>query len=404
MRLVATLLLWLMAALPAAAQDFSALARLDVARSQIHDEGDGLRAELHLSQAVPYRAYTLAEPWRLVLDFRELDFRGATPTALLNADNAAGVQFGTIRPGWSRLVVELGAPMRIDVAGLQVDEASGEAVLQVGLAASSAEGALAASGISQTPGWEAGAESDLALPVAPEADDRLVVVIDPGHGGIDPGAQRAGLNEADVMLTLALELSEAVTRAGMRPVLTRTEDVFVPLPDRISIARAAGADVLISLHADALEDDDVTSGASIYTLSASSESEASSRMAERHERGDILGGVDLAGQDDSIATILMELARTETAPAGQRLADALLTALREEGARLRTNPRREALLAVLLAADFPAVLVEVGFLSSERDRAELTTEEGRAKIIAGIVSALRRWEAGEEARAPLLRR
>ncbi|NDV00448.1 N-acetylmuramoyl-L-alanine amidase [Pseudoroseicyclus tamaricis] len=398
--LLAALLILLAAAAPA--QDFSALARLDVAQSQIRDDGDGLGVELHLSQTVPYRAYTLAEPWRLVLDFRELDFRGATRAGLLNADNAEGVRFGPVQPGLSRLVLELGAPMRIATAGLDVDEAAGTATLRVSLVAASAQSATAVAGAPASPGWPDPATAALA-PAAPEEAAPLTVVIDPGHGGLDPGAQRAGLDEADVMLTLALELSEALTRAGMRAVLTRTEDVFVPLQDRISIARAAGADVMISLHADALEDDEVTSGASIYTLSASAENEASSRMAERHERGDILGGLDLSGQDDSIATILMELARTETGPSGLRLADALLTALREEGARLRTNPQRQALLAVLTAADFPAVLLEVGFLSSARDRAELTSAEGRAKIIAGITSALRRWAATEEARAPLLR-
>ncbi|WP_373356528.1 N-acetylmuramoyl-L-alanine amidase [Pseudoroseicyclus sp. CXY001] len=392
----------LLLATPLAAQEFSALARLDVAQSQIRDEGDGLAAELHMSQAVPFRAFTLADPWRLVLDFRELDFRGATRLGLLNADNAGDVRFGPVRAGWSRLVVDLAAPMRIGTAGLRVDPASGEAVLRVTLDAAAEETARAEAGAPEAPGWE-DAEPAL-IPEPPAEEGPLVVVIDPGHGGIDPGAERAGLSEAALMLTLARELSESLSRAGMAPVLTRTEDVFVPLQERISIARAAGADVMISLHADALEDDSTTSGASIYTLSAAAESEASARMAERHERGDILGGVDLTGQDDSIATILMQLARTETGPAGLRLADALLTALQEEGARLRTNPRREALLAVLTAADFPAVLVEVGFLSSERDRAGLSTPEGRAPIVAGITTALRRWEAEEATRAPLLRR
>ena len=170
----------------------------------------------------------------------------------------------------------------------------------------------------------------------------------------------------------------------------------------MTIARAAGAGVMLSLHADAL-DDDVTRGASAYTLNAEGEDRAAQRMAERHERGDLLAGLDLTGQDDRVATVLMDMARAETAPASDRLADALVAGLRGAGAAVNSRPRREGRLAVLNAADFPSVLLEAGFLSSAADRAVLTSADGRASIVAGIVAALQDWAAAEAARAPLKR-
>jgi len=394
------------------AQEFSGLARLDVAASGVRDSVAGLEMTLYLSQAVPFRAYTLDAPPRLVLDFREVDWRGATPAALLAATRATGLRFGAIRPGWSRMVVDLAGPYALETAGLVVDDLTGTARLDVRLQPVDPAAFAARSG--EPPGAPhgstPGAEWDIAPPPAspesrvPPADDGpLTVVVDPGHGGIDPGAIRGDLTEAALMLTLAVELADAINRSGtMRAVLTRDSDIFVPLAQRMTIARAARADVLISLHADALELD-AAQGASVYTLSGAALDQASARMAERHERGDLLAGLDLSGQDDTVATVLMDLARLETAPQSLRLADALVAGLQASGAALNGRPRREGPLAVLNAADFPSVLVEVGFLSSQQDRDRLTSPRGRAPIVAGILAALQTWAADEAARKTLNR-
>ena len=393
--------IWL--AHPARAQDpFSGLARLDVAQSQVRDQGDGLSVTLYLSQPVPFRVFTLDAPRRLVLDFREVDWRGATREGLLNADNATDLRFGVLRPGWSRLVIDLAGPLLIDTAGMAVDQTVGTATVRVMLNLGTAADFAANSGAPPDADWQ-------LTPVAPTApppdqpDGPLTVVIDPGHGGIDPGADRDGLVEKDLMLQLALELAEALNRTeGIQAVLTRSTDVFVPLADRMSIARAAGADLFLSLHADALDEDTAT-GASVYTLTDEAVDQASERMAERHDRGDLLAGVDLAGADDTVATVLMDMARLETAPQAERFADAVVQGLEDAGAGVNRNPRRTAPLAVLNAADFPSVLIEVGFLSSERDRAALSDARGRGRIVAGIVSSVGRWAADEAARAPLVR-
>ena len=315
-------LLFLLWPLTATAQDFTGLARLDVAQSQVRDAEDGLEVTLYLSQPVPFRVFTLDEPRRLVMDFREVDWRGASRAGLLNADNATDLRFGAFRTGWSRMVIDLAGPTVINTAGMEVDKTNGTAVVRVRLSTTDPETFAAASGAPPDPDWDMQATEQpvLQAPVE-EGDDDLVVVIDPGHGGIDPGAVRGGIKEADIILQFSLELEEALARAGgIRPVLTRRSDIFVPLEERMTIARAAGADVFLSLHADAL-DEEVTRGATVYTLTGEAQDNASARVAERHDRGDLLSGLDLSGQDDMVATILMDLARLETAPRSLRLAD-----------------------------------------------------------------------------------
>lgn len=405
MRIWLALVLWLAAGW-AAAQEFTGLARLDVTQSRVAEAGEGVEITLYLSQPVPWRIFTLDEPRRLVLDFREVDWRGARPEDLIEGRPASDVRFGALRPGWSRMVVDLVAPMAVTTAEMAVGAADGTATLRVRLDPVDAEGFAAAAGVPPGEGWDDAALAGRAgaLPPPPPDDGEFVVAIDPGHGGVDPGAMREGIIEAELMLVFARELAEAVNRSGtMRAVLTREADIFVPLAERMTIARAAGSDVLLSLHADALEGFDAATGASIYTLSQEAVDAASARMAERHGRGDLLAGLDLSGQDDTVATVLMDLARLETGPAAIRLADTLVAAMERAGAVMNSRPRREGPLAVLNAADFASVLVEVGFLSSAEDRARLTTAEGRAPIIRGIVDGLQLWAAEEEVRRGLLR-
>ena len=403
MRVLLSVVLWLWAGL-VAAQEFSGLARLDVTQSTVAEVGDGVEITLYLSQPVPWRVFTLDTPRRLVLDFREVDWRGARPEDLIVGRPASDVRWGALRPGWSRMVVDLVAPVAVVTAEMDVRESDGTATLRVVLEPVEAAAFAAAAGEPPDPGWDV-AQGAPVLGPPPERDDGVIVVaIDPGHGGVDPGAEREGVVEAQLMLAFGLELAEAVNRTGtMRAVLTRSEDVFVPLAERMTIARAAGADVFVSLHADALDEMDAATGASVYTLSAEAVDAASERMAERHNRGDLLAGLDLSGQDDTVATVLMDMARLETGPAGMRLADVLVQTMGQAGAVMNSRPRREGPLAVLNAADFPSVLVEVGFLSSAADRERLSTPEGRAAVVTGIVDGLQLWAAEEEVRRGLLR-
>ncbi|MBW7922116.1 MAG: N-acetylmuramoyl-L-alanine amidase [Rubellimicrobium sp.] len=384
------LALLLVLAPPVQAQDFTALARLDAGASRIErGEDGGLTLTLALSQVVPWRIFTLDAPRRLGVDFSELDWRGVDPETL-----GDGVRIVTLRPGWSRLTLPLAAPLRLLSAQMAEDAGDHSARLVAVLVPGDAADFAARAGAPSDPGPDARLQPGVTPAPAPDAGPP-VIAIDPGHGGIDPGAEREGLSEADLMLALARELAESVNRSGrLRAVLTRDGDDFVPLQTRMTLARAAGAVALVSLHADALEED-AARGASIYTLTAEAQAGASARLAERHDGADLLAGVDLTDAGDAIATALMDLARQETAPRSDRLAAALVAGLRDAGARLNSHPRRAAQLAVLEAADFASVLVETGFLSDDRDRAVLSTAEGRAVLVAGITAALETWLDGE---------
>ncbi len=389
--------------------EFLALARLDPARSHIiSPDGRGLEIELQLSQAVPWRVFTLDEPRRLVLDFREVDWGGAGREALLRGGAAPvkDLRLGRIVPGWSRMVVALGAPLAIESAEMKTDPTSGAARVVLRMEPVSGAAFAAAAGRPAAAGWEALPPPARVAPAIRRQDGTrpLLVVLDPGHGGIDPGAEHAGLKEADLVLVIARRLKEALLReGGFDVLLTRNDDIFVPLAERLSIARAVGADVFISLHADALPEGRAR-GATIYTLSRRASDAASQRLAESHDRADLLSGVDLAGQDDEIALVLMDLARRETLPRSEALAQALVEAMKGGVGGLHKRPHQSADFSVLKAADIPSVLIEFGFLSSEEDRANLASPRWQERATRAIVAALGAWARADAAQAELLRR
>ncbi|MBT8476311.1 MAG: N-acetylmuramoyl-L-alanine amidase [Alphaproteobacteria bacterium] len=387
---------------PAAARaELSALARIDAGQSAIVDKGQGAEITLSLSQSVPWRVFVLDNPRRAVLDFSDVLWPQA-----VKEDAAAieAVRMGAFQPGWSRMVLDLAEPMVVGTAAMATGAEDGRATLRVTLRpVSESEFALSA-GAPQSARFRL---QEPRLPRAPadDEDGRLHVMLDPGHGGIDPGAEAGGLQEAALMLTFARELREVLLRSGGFEVsMTRDGDVFVPLETRITLARAAGADVFVSLHADALpEDAGQASGATVYTLSDEASDLASQRLAERHDQSDLLAGVDLTGQGDEIALILMELARRETEPRVDNLADALVGGIRDATGPVNSRPRRSAGFSVLKAPDIPSVLVELGFLSSARDRAKLADPEWRAKAAEGIRDGLRLWVQEDAIRAQLVR-
>ncbi|KAF0677631.1 putative N-acetylmuramoyl-L-alanine amidase [Profundibacterium mesophilum KAUST100406-0324] len=382
----------------------TALARPVAAQSEIVDFGAVLQITLALSQPVPWRVFTLDAPPRLILDFNEVDFTGAALEERVASDRIAALRYGAFAEGWSRMVIALAEPMIVETAGLTAAGPSGRAIMKLQLAPTDARRFAELAG--PPPG------SDLSRPRAvemPKARARrtgerpLRVVLDPGHGGIDPGAEVDALDEADLMLTFALELAQVLRAAGMEVSLTREEDVFVPLEARVSFARKVEADAFLSLHADALAEGNA-SGASVYTLSAAATDEASARLAERHDRADLLSGVDLTYHDDAVATVLMDLARLETEPRSDRLADALVAGIAAQTGDMHKRPRLRAGFSVLKAPDIPSALIELGFLSSRSDLERLTSPAWRGRAAAGIRDALLAWGEEDAREGELLRR
>lgn len=385
----------------AVAEGLSALARLSGA-ARLRTEGGGLIVELPLTQPVPWRLRHLAEPPRLALDMRQVDWAGFSTTTSL-PEAVAGLRHGALAGGWSRLEIALAQPMLAQGAGMSVDAATGRAVVSLRLAPASDTAFAARVALDAEIGAAPAASQQGAR--APLGERPAVVVLDPGHGGIDPGAVHGDLTEAGLMLTFSRELAEALRRReGFEVVTTRDDDSFVSLEARLRIARQAGADLFLSLHADSLPEGEA-SGATVFTLAAEASDEASALLAERHDRADLLGGgVDLRRADDTLAQVLMAIARNETRPATDRLAQALVEGITGAGLRMHRRPWQQADFTVLRAADIPSVLLEVGFMSSSRDREKLQDGAWRAQMADALADALQSWVGAEAARAWLRRR
>lgn len=385
------------------AQELTALARVDPGKSQITDGWFGkTQVTLSLSQGVPFRVFLLDEPARLVVDFREADWADVRPDMILTEPGrVSAVRFGAFRPGWSRLVADLAEPMVPVEVGMPVDTASGGATLQIALEQTDAEGFAAQAGAPAGAGWESQALARPKVTTGLEKN-RFVVAIDPGHGGIDPGAERDGVNEKTLMLSMARALRDLLIRDGVEVVMTRDADVFVALETRVAIAHQAQADLFLSMHADNLSQGGAR-GATVYLLSEEASDVASAHLAARHNRSDIIAGVDLSGSDDQVAGILLDLARQETEPRSEALAEALIAGMTEVGGPMNRRPLRRAGFSVLKSADIPSVLVEVGFLSSDRDLKNLRDPVWRSVMIGGIADAILKWRDLDAARAPLVR-
>ncbi len=215
-----------------------------------------------------------------------------------------------------------------------------------------------------------------------------LLVLDPGHGGKDPGAiGTSGTYEKHVAFAAAGELARQLRAAGRyRVCLTRENDVFIPLEDRVAMAQANGAALFISIHADAVADHTVR-GASVYTLSATASDVQSARLADRENAADRYGGPATAGVSPQVAEILASLVRHETRVASAHMQQHVVAALGQD-VHLLDNPARHAGFAVLKAADIPSVLVEMGFMSNPRDEAALCQSGHRAMVVSAIHKAV----------------
>ncbi|WP_435167335.1 N-acetylmuramoyl-L-alanine amidase [Falsirhodobacter sp. 1013] len=373
-----------------------ALAEAQLERGSLREGwGGGVEVSLILSGPAPWRARMLADPPRLVLDFRDTSI-AEVPFA--PRKRVTAVEAGAIRPGWSRIVLTLGGPYAITAAEMRVRD---DATVQVALEPAD-EAAFRVAALRPEPEeWTLPKEPP---PPVPEGDGPLLVMLDPGHGGIDPGAQHDGLTEKALTLSFAQELKRLlVADQGFRVALTREDDRFVPLETRLTLARQAGADVFLSLHADAVREGEAT-GATLYTLADHATDRAAQIMAAWHDRTDILAGVDLTHNDDTVAGVLMDMARVETAPRTERLARSLESAMKAQRIDMHRHPRQAADFAVLKAPDMPSALVELGFLSSAADRANLRDAAWRARMAAAIRDGLKMWAAKDAAIRPGLRR
>ena len=393
------LLILALLSLPAWAEE---PARLDLGGSALVATGRGwggpkpLELRLALTRPVPYRVFLIGDPARLVVDLQGADLGLARPQDLFGADLAPAIRWGKNGDGWSRIVVELPGPYRIHSAGQAARAALSQ--ITVGLAPVSAQDF--APDRSATAALR-GLPEPADLP-QPGPDDRFTVVLDPGHGGHDPGALSEGESEANLVLVFALELRAALQARGVDVQLTRGDDSFVTLERRMTAARQARADLFISLHADALPEGQAA-GATVYVWNPDADSRADQQLVLRHGPDDLLAGLDLTGQDDALTGVLMDFVRTDTQPRSRNFADWLVSRMSLMGIGMHGQPVQRATYSVLKSPDIPSVLLELGFISDHDDRANLLNPEWRARMVRVVAEAITGWARDEGARAAMLR-
>jgi N-acetylmuramoyl-L-alanine amidase len=341
--------------------------------------GRSLDVEIALDRPVPFRVFTLDAPPRLVLDFAGLDWAGFDARDIRRDGGEAPLRVGRIGPGWSRLVLDLASPQALATAEMRPDGPG--ARLFVTLHQTDAAAFAAASGA--PPGvWPSGG----LPPPRVQGTGDVVVAIDPGHGGIDPGAVRDGTEEKALVLAFGFALRVALIERGFQVLMTREDDDFVPLADRVVRARQAGADVFLSLHAN-VESTPTVAGAIAFTRADRGSSPRAAARARAENAADRLAGL-AAG--DPVSAVLAGLARVETDARAGVLADTLISALRPVST-LWTEPRQAANFEVLTAPDMPSVLLELGFLSNPDDRAALQSPEWRATTARALADGLAEW-------------
>ncbi len=370
---------------------------VDVAASEA---GGVSRLVVELSAKVSAEAALTERPDRLVIDLPEVNFQVDPAAGRLGAGGVGLIRafrFGLFAPGRSRIVVDLAAPAalrRMEVVSIAGGDASR---LTVELAPTDRASFRAAARRG-----EPAAPAVAAVSLAPGPDRRPVVVIDPGHGGIDPGASGVlGAVEKDVVLGFGSALAARLSTGDRyRVVMTRRDDSFVSLGDRVRVARDADAALFISVHADTLSDGAVT-GATVYTASDRASDAEAARVAATENGADAAAGLDEAPAAADVSDILFDLTRRETRTYAHQF-QRTLTGYWSKIARLNRNPERSAGFKVLQAPDVPSVLLELGYLSSGEDARALQSPEWRARTVEGVASAVDRFFAPRAVPPPAL--
>ena len=344
-----------------------------------------VRLTFDVTSAPAFTAFLVAEPDRLILDFPALDWQVPDDVAT-DIPHISGLRHGLFRRDRARVVLELARPVGIERIFTQAPRGTEPGRLVLDLAPISREAFDARAGWPEQSRWQG------ERPVAPvPGDEEILVAIDPGHGGVDPGATHGRLREKTVVLRFAKTLAAALeARPGYRAYLTRETDVFVPLAERVARAHGAGAHLLISVHADSLAEGRA-SGMAAYTLSEKGSDDAARALAARENRSDVLAGADLGGESDELTQLLVELAQRGTQVESAKLALSIIDALRGKTKILRTRPIRQAGFRVLKAPDIPSILLEIGFLDSAADRARLTDPAWRERAAGLLVDGIAAW-------------
>jgi N-acetylmuramoyl-L-alanine amidase len=365
-----------------------------VMSARIGEHEDRTRLVIELSDPVNLRTFALANPDRVVIDMPEVSWRLGAPPRPTGFGAVKSYRYGQFRAGNSRMVIDLNEPVTVSDA-LVIPPSSGfgyRVVIDLFPTTRPKFDAQA--------GWpadlkqrESDAEKLAALiaaqQMAPSRNGgKKIIVLDPGHGGLDSGTIGVnGLMEKDLALAEGLKLERELRRRGYTVFMTRDSDTFIPLRQRVAFARADRADLFIALHADS-NPDPGTTGTSVYTLNDGRSDREAAALARRENQSDVIAGVDLSGDNNPVAPILINLAQRDTRNKSSEFASNALKELGQVTNLLARSPHRSASLAVLVAPDVPAVLIELGYLSNDSDAAQMNTDSWRIKVADAIADAV----------------
>ncbi len=348
-----------------------------------------------LTQPVLPQVFVLADPYRVIVDVPNLLFRLPRTSAMAGSVPAkalvTGYRYGMLTAEQSRLVFDVSGPVKIGHVETTQAIAGGPVHLTIDIMAIDQASFMA----SQQPPAARPAPplAEPAIPRVVQAEGRPVIMIDPGHGGIDPGAVQGGIYEKDVALAVSRLLQGVLARRGLYDVrMTRAGDTFVALDQRVELSRAQGAALFISIHADTVGDLNVAQsvrGASVYTLSDRASNRQAQALAEKENAADARAGLGAAGQsaDDQVKGILFDLMKRETQNFSSQFKNILIGQLRQS-AGLAREPARSAAFKVLQQPTAPSVLVELGYMSNAQDAGLLTSPEWQGKVAASIAQAV----------------
>jgi N-acetylmuramoyl-L-alanine amidase len=356
---------------------------------KLTETGNRAQFLVELSDPVTAHVFTLANPNRVVIDLPEVLWRVQNDARPSGRGLIKSYRYGLFRQGNSRLVMDVAGPVKSAEPKILPPEGGAGFRLVIDLTPTTAEDFAAHAGWPAAPTPSVTATARAPASAAKTAAVRRTIIIDAGHGGIDPGTHgSSGIQEKDLVLNVAKELRRALESSGnYRVQLTRDSDVFIPLRERVNIARAAHGDLFVSLHADSNDHRDIR-GASVYTLSEDASDKEAARLAEKENMSDAIAGVDLRGENSPVATILIDLAQRDTMNRSVRLAESVLSSLPGATTVRPTSPHRAAGFAVLKAPDIPSVLVELGYLTNADDERVMVTQAWRTKVAQAIAGAI----------------
>jgi N-acetylmuramoyl-L-alanine amidase len=400
----ATLAVWTAGA-RAAAPESRAVGDFPVA-SDVRVGGDDTQTRfvVDLSSKIEVRAFTLANPYRVVVDMPQVTFALPPKVGEKGKGLVKAFRFGLVMHGGSRMVLDLARPAKVERAFV-LDPANDQpARLVLDLSTTDRDAFMRTIALNNRapdrPLRKYEPEADGKNGADKSGDPRPLVVIDPGHGGIDAGTRLAPTDhpEKAIVLEFGLLLRDKLEKSGKyRVVMTRNDDTFVPLPDRVTIAREHKASLFISIHADALQrGEGEAQGATIYTLSETASDAAAARLAEAENRADVIAGLDLSAESNDVADILIDLAKRETKTFSVQFARALASDLRN-ATKLHKEPLKSAGFVVLKAPDIPSVLIELGYVTNKQDLKSMTSDAWRARTVDAVGQAIDTFFAGRTA-------